>query len=169
MLDGFDTIEVGVDPRRPDLRGTIAADRSADLRRLLVDDPGTSGARSALDLAAAQVAVLHEHVGFLRAARDEGNLPNVRFHGEHMVNITRGAPLRDVDGNGEVSNPATGWASSDGRCRLHRLAPRRAHGAAARATPRSASSPAAARWPGPPRASRRAGPSLTRSPPPTPA
>lgn len=108
VLDGFDTIEVGVDPAAPDLKGTVAADRAAGLAALLVDDPGTSGTESALALAAAQVAVLHEHVGFLRAARDEGNLPNVRFHGEHMVNITRGAPLRDVDGNGEVSNPGDG-------------------------------------------------------------
>ena len=108
ILDGFDTIEVGVDPAAPDLRGTIATGRSADLSALLVDDPGTPGTESALALAAAQVAVLHEHVGFLRAARDEGNLPNVRFHGEHMVNITRGAPPRDVDGNGEASNPGDG-------------------------------------------------------------
>ena len=40
--------------------------------------------------------------------------PNVRFHGEHMVNITRGEPLEDVDGNGDPSNPGDGIGLIDG-------------------------------------------------------
>lgn len=108
ILDGFDTILVGADPVAPDLRGIITPGRAADLTALLVDDPEATGPGSALDRAAGQVAVLHEHVGFLVAARDGGDLANVRFHGEHMVNITRGAPVRDVDGNGDASNPGDG-------------------------------------------------------------
>lgn len=102
----YDRVLVGTDPDEPALAGSLAPERAKDLLRLIVgvapDEPSVLGA------AEAQVQILREHVGFLAAARDEGNLANVRFHGEHMVNITRGRPLRDVDGNGEASNPGDG-------------------------------------------------------------
>lgn len=110
----YDTVLVGVDPQSPELTGALSPERASDLLRLLVDDPAQPGRASVLDAAAGQVAVLHEHVGFLVAARNEGNLANVRFHGEHMVNITRGEPLQDVDGNGDASNPGDGVGLIDG-------------------------------------------------------
>ncbi len=72
-------------------------------------------ARTALDAATAaqaagdpQLAVLLEHTKFLQQALDENNLPNVRFHGEHLFNIVYGNPIRDVDRDGTASNPGDG-------------------------------------------------------------
>jgi mono/diheme cytochrome c family protein len=100
LLDGYDRVLVGADAEAPALEGTLPPERARDLR--LVLDAG------------AQVAVLREHVRFLAQARDEDYLPNVRFHGEHMVNITRGEPVQDVDGNGDPSNPGDGVGLIDG-------------------------------------------------------
>lgn len=105
---------VGADPAAPALAGTLAPERARELELLLVDDPGRAGDASLVDAAGAQVAILREHVRFLALARDEGNLANVRFHGEHMVNITRGEPLQDVDGNGDISDPGDGVGLVDG-------------------------------------------------------
>lgn len=55
-----------------------------------------------------QVDVLVEHAAFLAKALDERNVFNVRFHAEHLSNIVRGEPIRDLDGNGEASNPGDG-------------------------------------------------------------
>ena len=110
----YNAVLVGASAGAPALRGSLTADRAGDLRSLFLGDPGTPGDAPVLDAAAGQIAVLHDHVRFLVAARDQGNLANVRFHGEHMVNITRGAPLRDIDGNGEASNPGDGVGLIDG-------------------------------------------------------
>jgi hypothetical protein len=115
LLGRFDSVLVGVDPAAPALSGELAPGRSEELQALLVSDPTRPGEASALDAARSQIDVLHDHVRFLAAARDEGNLANVRFHGEHMVNITQGRPLRDVDGNGDLSNPGDGLGLIDGR------------------------------------------------------
>ncbi|MBJ7457181.1 MAG: cytochrome c [Thermoleophilia bacterium] len=114
LLGRFDTVIVGSSADDPVLSGAFAQERIDDLLALLVDDPRRAEEGSALDAAAAQVAVLRDHVRFLAAARDEDNLANVRFHGEHMVNITRGDPLQDIDGNGDVSNPGDGVGLIDG-------------------------------------------------------
>ena len=55
-----------------------------------------------------QVDVLVEHTKFLETALAEDNVFNVRFHAEHLSNIVRGEPIRDLDGNGEASNPGDG-------------------------------------------------------------
>ncbi len=55
-----------------------------------------------------QVDVLVEHTRFLETALAEDNVFNVRFHAEHLSNIVRGEPIRDLDGNGEASNPGDG-------------------------------------------------------------
>lgn len=115
LIGRYDAVLVGADPATPALAGQLDPRRSQDLARLLVSDPTRPGAASALDSTGVQVAILHDHVRFLAAARDEGNLANVRFHGEHMVNITRGRPLRDIDGNGDASNPGDGLGLIDGR------------------------------------------------------
>ena len=111
----YDAVLVGADPDAPALSGELPPGRAEDLLLLVDQDPTRPGEESALDSADAQVAVLREHVRFLVAARDEGNLANVRFHGEHMVNISRGRPLQDVDGNGDLSNPGDGLGLIDGR------------------------------------------------------
>jgi cytochrome c551 len=110
----YDRVLVGASAESPAAAGSLAPGRADDLRTLLVDDPGAPGRGSVLDAAAGQVEILGEHVRFLAAARDEGNLANVRFHGEHMVNITRGEPVQDVDGNGDPSNPGDGVGLIDG-------------------------------------------------------
>ncbi len=115
LLGRYDAALVGVDPAAPALSGALAPGRSDDLLLLLDDDPTSPDGGSALESADAQIAILREHVRFLVAARDEDNLANVRFHGEHMVNISRGRPLRDVDGNGDPSNPGDGLGLIDGR------------------------------------------------------
>jgi cytochrome c551 len=114
LIDGYDRVLVGTDPEAPDLAGSLAPERAQELLVLLVDDPARPGSVSLLDAAGGQVEILREHVRFLAAARDENYLPNVRFHGEHMVNITRGEPLQDVDGNGDPSNPGDGVGLIDG-------------------------------------------------------
>lgn len=63
---------------------------------------------NALAAGAGQVGVLREHVGFLDQAFAQRNLANVRFHGEHLVNIALGAPARDLDGDGVARNPGNG-------------------------------------------------------------
>ncbi len=55
-----------------------------------------------------QIDVLVQHTGFLEQALAEDNVFNVRFHAEHLANITTGEPTRDLDGNGEASNPGDG-------------------------------------------------------------
>jgi cytochrome c551 len=114
LLDGYERVLVGADPEAPALAGSLAPERPEELRLLLVDDPDVPGTASLLDAAGGQVEILREHVRFLAAARDEDYLPNVRFHGEHMVNINRGDPIRDVDGNGDPSNPGDGVGLVDG-------------------------------------------------------
>jgi mono/diheme cytochrome c family protein len=114
ILDGHDRVLVGVTPDDLVLTGTLEPDRVEALRQLFVGDPGTPGGAALLEAAAGQIATLREHVRFLAAARDADYLPNVRFHGEHMVNITRGAPPEDVDGNGDPSNPGDGVGLIDG-------------------------------------------------------
>ncbi len=108
LIGRYDTVLVGADADAPALSGALAPGRARDLLLLLDHDPTRPGGGSALQSADAQILILREHVRFLVAARDEGNLANVRFHGEHMVNITRGRPLQDVDGNGDPSNPGDG-------------------------------------------------------------
>lgn len=75
-------------------------------------DPAVVAAAAALPKAlavgAGQVGVLTEHVGFLDQAFTQRNLANVRFHGEHLVNIALGAPARDLDGDGVARNPGNG-------------------------------------------------------------
>jgi hypothetical protein len=105
---------VGTDPAAPALRGELAPGRADDLQRLLVGDPALPGGASALDAGGGQVEILREHVRFLVIARDEGNLANVRFHGEHIANIALGEPVRDLDGNGDPSNPGDGLGLIDG-------------------------------------------------------
>lgn len=114
VLGPYDTVLVGATADDPAVSGTFAPERIDQLLTLLIDDPGRAEEGGALDAAGAQVAVLRDHVRFLAAARDEDNLANVRFHGEHMVNITRGEPLQDIDGNGDVSNPGDGVGLIDG-------------------------------------------------------
>jgi hypothetical protein len=114
LLGRYDTVLVGTSPDAPALSGAFAPERIDQMLALLIDDPERAEEGGALDAAGAQVAVLRDHVRFLAAARDEDNLANVRFHGEHMVNITRGDPLRDIDGNGDVSNPGDGVGLIDG-------------------------------------------------------
>jgi mono/diheme cytochrome c family protein len=55
-----------------------------------------------------QIDVLVQHTGFLEQALAQDNVFNVRFHAEHLANITTGEPIRDLDGNGQASNPGDG-------------------------------------------------------------
>jgi mono/diheme cytochrome c family protein len=55
-----------------------------------------------------QIDVLVQHTGFIEQALQQDNVFNVRFHAEHLANITTGEPIRDLDGNGEASNPGDG-------------------------------------------------------------
>lgn len=64
--------------------------------------------RRSLRTGQAQIDVLVEHTGFLEQALQEDNVFNVRFHAEHLANIVEGDPARDLDGNGEPSNPGDG-------------------------------------------------------------
>ena len=170
----YDTVLVGPSADDPSSPGSLAAGRAAICDRLLRGRPGgPRRERRSLDAAAAQIAVLRDHVRFLQAARDEDNLANVRFHGEHMVNITRGEPLRDVDGNGDVSNPGDGVGLIDGPDaylrRIGALVGPALTDRTARPPSRPASSPAAGSWPGRPPPCPRPSRRSRRSRAPTPA
>ena len=78
-------------PRPPPRRCRRSADVTADLRK------GQS-----------QIDLLVQHTGFIEQALAQDNVFNVRFHAEHLANITLGEPIRDLDGNGEASNPGDG-------------------------------------------------------------
>ncbi len=103
LAAGSDAVLVGASAETPALRADITG-----LGELLVTSPIAAGEVSLIDGLDQQVGVLRKHIVFLRKALDEGNLANIRFHGEHMVNISRGDPARDVDGNGDPSNPGDG-------------------------------------------------------------
>jgi mono/diheme cytochrome c family protein len=104
LVDETDALLVGVSAEAPALR----ADIPSSLTELLVSSKVAPNGVSLLESSRLQIVVLLEHIGFLEKALAEQNLANVRFHGEHMVNISRGDPLEDVDGNGEASNPGDG-------------------------------------------------------------
>jgi len=108
VIDGYERVLVGATADAPALRGTIAPERAQELRRLFISDPDVPQAASLLDATAGQINVMRDHIRFLVIARQEGNLANIRFHGEHMVNISFGEPVQDVDGNGDPSNPGDG-------------------------------------------------------------
>ena len=55
-----------------------------------------------------QIDLLVQHTGFIEQALAQDNVFNVRFHAEHLANITLGEPIRDLDGNGQASNPGDG-------------------------------------------------------------
>ncbi|MCC6831442.1 MAG: hypothetical protein IT200_08850 [Thermoleophilia bacterium] len=107
-MDDVDRFLVGPTEDAPALAGTLSPARAERLRRLLVADPDLPGGASTLDAAAGQVRVMRDHIRFLKLALREGNLANIRFHGEHMVNLAYGDPPEDVDGNGDPSNPGDG-------------------------------------------------------------
>ncbi len=100
---GSDSVLVGPSADAPVLRADIAG-----LGELLVSSPTGAQGVGLVNGADGQIALLREHIRFLRIALDEGNLANIRFHGEHMVNIALGQPVADVDGNGDPSNPGDG-------------------------------------------------------------
>lgn len=108
VIGRYDTVLIGADPTAPALRASLAADRARDLRALYADDPGADGGESVMQRAQGQVEVLHDHVRFLQLAERQRNQANVRFHCEHLVNISRGDPARDLDANGDPSNPGDG-------------------------------------------------------------
>lgn len=92
--------------------GDSAAQPSDDardaIRALVVRSPRAADRQSLVAGLESQADVLAEHTRFLEQALVERNIFNVRFHAEHLFNIVRGAPLRDLDGNGEASNPGDG-------------------------------------------------------------
>lgn len=108
LVDNVDRFLVGPAADTPVLAGALSATRAEQLRRLLVGDADLPGGASTLDAASGQVKVMRDHIRFLRLALREGNLANIRFHGEHMVNLAYGEPPEDVDGNGDPSNPGDG-------------------------------------------------------------
>lgn len=108
LVEGTDRITVGPTADAPALTAPLDADEARRLRTLFIGDPGLPDGASTLDAATGQVAVMRDHIRFLVLARQERNLANIRFHGEHMVNLAYGNPPEDVDGNGDPSNPGDG-------------------------------------------------------------
>jgi cytochrome c551 len=100
---GSDAVLVGPSSDAPALRADIAG-----VGELLVTSPTAANGASLIDGMDGQIDLLRTHIRFLRKARDERNLANIRFHGEHLVNIARGEPVADIDGNGDASNPGDG-------------------------------------------------------------
>ena len=108
LLEGYDRIVVGASADQPALVAELSEASVNALRSLLVTAGAVPGAGSLHAGAAGQLGVLLEHVRFLQQAQAEQNVFNVRLHGEHLVNIVRGNPIVDLDGNGQPSNPGDG-------------------------------------------------------------
>ena len=108
LLEGYDQIVVGASTDQPALVAQLSEQSVNALRGLLVTAGAVPGAGSLRDGAAGQLGVLLDHVRFLQQAQAEQNVFNVRLHGEHLVNIVRGNPIVDLDGNGQASNPGDG-------------------------------------------------------------
>ena len=104
LVDGNNALLVGASAETPALR----ADIPSRLTELLVSSKVSPNGVGLLNAGRSQVAVLLDHIRFLEKALAEGNLANIRFHGEHMVNIANGEPVKDIDGNGDGSNPGDG-------------------------------------------------------------
>jgi len=81
---------------------TAAATASAEARKALRQ------VSSDLRKGQSQINVLAQHTAFIEQALADNNVFNVRFHAEHLANITLGEPIRDLDGNGVASNPGDG-------------------------------------------------------------
>ena len=77
------------------------------------DGPGTSPKGVGFALGAlGQAALAQEHASFQQQAVNEANIPNLRFHAEHVINIIEGSNgpnFGDNDGNGLISNPGDGF------------------------------------------------------------
>ncbi len=57
----------------------------------------------------AETDELLRHAQFLRDAQNAGDLPLVRVHAEHLINIIRDSEARDANGDGEIQNPGDGY------------------------------------------------------------
>ena len=126
LLAGFDHVAVGrtsraaaeaAPPTTPVLAGALPAQALVHVRHVLVGIGSTpAGVGFALGLRQETDKVL-QHAQFLQDAVDEGNLANVHFHAEHLVNIIEGSQgehFGDLDGNGRIDNPGDGFGLLEG-------------------------------------------------------
>ena len=107
LIRRYDTVLVGADADAPALSGALAPGRARDLLLLLDHDPTRPGGGSALQSADAQILILGARAVPGRRAR-RGRPRDVRFHGEHIVNVRATGPSRTLNGNGDPSNPGDG-------------------------------------------------------------
>ena len=106
ILDGYDSVAVG--PADAPLAVALVAGDVDAMRQLNVSSEVAPDGSSLTAAARGQVKVLLDHIRFLKESQREGNLINVRFHGEHLFNIVRGEPIVDLDGLGGPDNPGDG-------------------------------------------------------------
>jgi hypothetical protein len=116
ILDGYDRVTFGPTGDQPISFAEIGGPVDA-MRQLTVSSDVSPDGSSLLNAARGQVRVLRDHIRFLKQSFAEGNLINVRFHGEHMVNIVEGEPIVNLDGLGGADNPGdgVGLVGKDGR------------------------------------------------------
>ena len=108
ILDGYDRVTFGPDGRPADL---VRGDRRAGRRDAPAHRVERRLARrlvAARRRRAARCGCCATTSASSSRASREGNLINVRFHGEHMVNIVEGEPIVNLDGLGGPDNPGDG-------------------------------------------------------------
>jgi mono/diheme cytochrome c family protein len=101
-------VSVGRDAGRPALTGTLDPTVAEALTRLVLRDPSTPGRVALLAGAGDGAAVFARWTGLLIKAVDAGDLAGIHRSAEAVVNVVRGGPGRDVDGDGRVEAPGDG-------------------------------------------------------------
>ena len=103
-------VSVGRDADRPALTGALDPTAADALTRLVVRDPSTPGHVALLAGAGDGAAVFARWTGLLLQAVDAGDLAGIHRSAEAVVNVVRGGPGRDLDGDGRVEAPGDGHA-----------------------------------------------------------
>jgi mono/diheme cytochrome c family protein len=101
-------VSVGRAADRPALTGTLDPAVADALTRLVVRDPSTPANVALLAGAGDGMAVFARWTGLLLQAVDAGDLAGIHRSAEAVVNVVRGGPGRDIDGDGRVEAPGDG-------------------------------------------------------------
>ena len=106
IIDRYDQVLVGQKLQEYELSSAeLSEQRSAEIRRLILGDHGLPGRQSLLTNATDQVGTFGDHADLLAESLEKGDVAGVRLRAEQLVNIARGQPASDLDGDGLAESP----------------------------------------------------------------